>query len=494
MQTGDQAPAGWIAAGLSRTGTAAREESARLSRVFGPEAARLNSLEQAAREDKGAAMATIHCWQRRLSDYASVVGPDTLLALRRLAEPLAGLRVMHLSAGPSGGAVAETLAALIPLQRDVGLLADWHVLRSSAPRVARLLNEGLLGASVRWRSQERAAWYASAERQAASVPAGYDVVVAHDPEAVAVAEHLPPAAGRPRWIWHCHLDPRAAQPDVWAALQHALQPYTAALFPAPELVRDDCPVSYYGIARPAIDPCSPKNLPLSPKLVATLQSQLGIDPRRPVIGQFAPIDRRYAPIAALGTYWLARQEFPGLQIVLVDLSVASSEPARRVLEQVLEATAGDPDVHVLTRQAGLGATEINALQRGVAVALQLAQPGGFGWAIAECQWKGRPVVVGRHGQLPEQVGAGRRGLVVEGAFDAAGGLVQLLQDSVLASEVGQRGREHVARDHLITRLLGDYLRLFRRILVDGTDTGRQKHAVRRPFEVGLKSPDAAFTQ
>src|SRR5918992_5499737 len=95
-------------------------------------------------------MPTIFLRPRRLDEYGDTVGPNVPTMLRRLAGRLAGLRVLHLSAGPFGSAVAETLAALVPLQRDLGLSADWHLLRGDAPRVWSALYEGLSGFPVRW--------------------------------------------------------------------------------------------------------------------------------------------------------------------------------------------------------------------------------------------------------------------------------------------------------------------------------------------------------
>jgi trehalose synthase len=404
---------------------------------------------------------TIRLTPRRLSDYDGAVGPHVLTMLRRLAAPLAGLRVLHLSAGPFGSAVAETLASLVPLQRDLGLAADWHLLRGDAPRVWAALYEGLSGFPVRWDRRERQAWDTYADRHAAVVD-GYDVVVAHDPQALALARARPDADGV-RWVWHCHLDTRAAVPEVWADVRRALEPYAAVLFPSPALARADLPVAETAIARPALDPCSPRNAPLSAERVAELLGRLGVDPDRPAIGQFAPIDHRYAPIAALGAYWIARREVPGLQVLLVENTTATSIAARRDLDQVADAAGGDPDVHILTAQSGLGPTDLNALQRGVSVVLELAVPRGFGWGLAECQFKARPAVVGRHGQLPEQVGEGESGIIAEGAPAAAAAAVRLLKDPLLASTMGRKGRERIGRDHLITGLLGDYLRLFRRL-------------------------------
>ncbi|HZS02338.1 MAG TPA: hypothetical protein VFE37_26720 [Chloroflexota bacterium] len=415
--------------------------------------------------------AMIHLGQRRLDDYLPIVGPDEVAALRQQAAPLRGVRLLHLSVSPFGSAVAEMLASLVPLQRDLGLLADWHLLPPTTAPFWQALYDGLNGADVRWERKARTAWYGYAERRAANLAPEYDVIVAHDPQALALAHVLPPHDGRPRWVWHCHLDTRAARPEVWTDVQRVLRGYAAALYPAAGLVPPPTPGLYQGVARPAIDPCSPKHLPLAPAEVTAALARLGIDPDRPLIGQFAPIDQRYAPVGALGAYWIARREVPGLQIVLVDSSLLSTTRAQRDLGPVVAAAGDDPDIHVLTQDAALGPAELNALQRAVRVAVQLAVPRGFGWGIAECQWKGKPAIVGRHGQLPEQVGGGAAGVIVDGAPFAAKQLVRLLREPGLAATMGRRGQAQIARDHLITGLLADYLRLLEHVGVPARAVG-----------------------
>ena len=63
-----------------------------------------------------------------LGDYASIAARGLMDEIRALAEPLAGKRVLHLSATAFGGGVAEILYTLVPLMRDAGLEAEWQVI------------------------------------------------------------------------------------------------------------------------------------------------------------------------------------------------------------------------------------------------------------------------------------------------------------------------------------------------------------------------------
>ena len=133
-------------------------------------------------------MPIIHLAPRRLADYEASVDPAVLAALQRRAEPLAGLRVLHISAGPFGSTVADMLTGLVPLQRDLGIAADWHLLRGDAPRLWLALYEALAGGTVHWGKKERQTWLTYAERHAGVLDGDYDLVIAHDPQAVVLAE------------------------------------------------------------------------------------------------------------------------------------------------------------------------------------------------------------------------------------------------------------------------------------------------------------------
>jgi trehalose synthase len=50
-----------------------------------------------------------------LDDYAAVAGADVIDQLRQLAEPLRGMRIVHVYSTRLGGGVAEILIRLVPL-------------------------------------------------------------------------------------------------------------------------------------------------------------------------------------------------------------------------------------------------------------------------------------------------------------------------------------------------------------------------------------------
>ena len=73
----------------------------------------------------------VNAGHKSLADYATSATRGLMDEIKRLGEPLAGKRVAHVSATAFGGGVAEILATLIPLMNDVGLHAEWQVMKGA---------------------------------------------------------------------------------------------------------------------------------------------------------------------------------------------------------------------------------------------------------------------------------------------------------------------------------------------------------------------------
>src|SRR5688572_26781346 len=68
---------------------------------------------------------------KSLSDYATIASRGLMDEIRRLAEPLQGKRVAHVSATAFGGGVAEINYSLIPLKSDAGLDVEWRIIKGA---------------------------------------------------------------------------------------------------------------------------------------------------------------------------------------------------------------------------------------------------------------------------------------------------------------------------------------------------------------------------
>src|SRR5918912_2480712 len=84
---------------------------------------------------------------KALVDYSTITGRGLMDQVRALAEPLAGKRVLHLSATAFGGGVAEINYTLVPLMVDAGLEVEWRIIRGAEDffNVTKLIHNALQG-------------------------------------------------------------------------------------------------------------------------------------------------------------------------------------------------------------------------------------------------------------------------------------------------------------------------------------------------------------
>jgi trehalose synthase len=401
-----------------------------------------------------------------LDAQAPACGEEAIERVRAAAEPVRGARIVHLTPAGDPGRVPELLTALLPLAADVGVEVDWRVVFGSPALhgVGHALHEGLQGAET---VLDSAAFdeYLGACAEAAEGLGDYDLLVLHDPGAVGIA-----AAAEGRVAWQCHLD--ASNPDRPALerVRPLLEDCEALVFPdesfAPEQLRGD----RVEAIPPGIDPLSPGNLELAPRLAGRVVRPLGVDLGRPFVCQVMRFDRWKDPHSTLEAFSDAKEEMPEIQLVLAGALEADDADGWRAVKEVSDYAEGRPDVHVLTSYEGVGSLELGALQRLARVALQRSIREGFGLAASEALWKGTPVIGGHEGGLPIQVRDGTDGFLAGEPSKVAARIVELVRDPGLAIEMGEAGRERVRERFLVTRALEDELRLLARVTASGGAT------------------------
>jgi trehalose synthase len=401
---------------------------------------------------------------KALADYRPIVGDAPIDEIQRLAEPLRGARVLHLNATAFGGGVAEILSALVPLLNDLGLKADWQIIGGADEffAVTKAIHNGLQGMFVPWTPSMRDTWLHYNRLNADLLDGEYDFVVVHDPQPAGVLA-LALERGRPKvgkWVWRCHIDLTAAQPELWDFLRPFLTPYDASIFTLNTYAKDDVTTPEVFFFPPAIDPLSPKNVPLAPDTVDAILSRYAIDPQRPVLAQVSRFDPWKDPLGVIDAYRLVKREIPQVQLVLV-ASMAHDDPEGwSYYERTARRAGEDMDIQILTNLTGVGNVEVNAIQTAARVVVQKSLREGFGLVVSEALWKGRPVVAGNVGGIPLQVLDGRTGYLATSPAACAERILFLLRNPQMADGMGAAGREHVRANFLITRYLCDHLKMY----------------------------------
>ena len=200
------------------------------------------------------------------------------------------------------------------------------------------------------------------------------------------------------------------------------------------------------------------------RLAGHVLRSLGIDLTRPMVCNVTRLDRWKDPHAVIDAYAQAKREVPELQLVLVGALPGEGPQDFRIAREVADYAAGIPDVRLLTNYTGVGEVEVGALQRVARASLQRSLREGFGLAASEALWKRTPVVATPGGGIAAQVRDGRDGYLAGDVAQMARRVVELVEDPGLATELGNAGRARVQERFLVTRLLGDELRLVASVL------------------------------
>ncbi len=412
----------------------------------------------------------VNVGQKSLADYATIATRGLMEEIRRLAEPLRGKRLVHLSATAFGGGVAEINYALVPLMRDAGLDAEWRIIAGAEEFFAatKTIHNALQGDPLGLTPTQQEVYRRYQALNADEFEDDYDFVLVHDPQPAGMIEHFPDSTAR--WIWRCHIDLSQPNPEVLEFLLPWLGRHDAAIFHMQDYVPQSPRMPPAFIWPPAIDPLTPKNMALSPEDAAYIVDQFGIDVERPLLTQVSRFDPWKDPLGVIDAYRIVKQEHPEVQLALVG-SMAHDDPEGwDYYNRTVTYAAGDPDVYILSNLNNIGSVEVNAFQVHSAAAIQKSTKEGFGLTVTEALWKTRPMVASRVGGIVAQIQDGETGWLVdpEAPEECAQACVEILADPAAARQRALRGKEYVRRNFLMPRLLRDWLVLLNKL--DGNDT------------------------
>jgi trehalose synthase len=396
---------------------------------------------------------------RSLDPYGYVLGGGAVEQIKKLAAPLKGARIAHISSTTYGAGVCELLRSLVPLYRGLGIRADWKLILTDPKfvKVTRSFRNALQGAPEELDQAARETYLTSSSRNAELLEKDYDFIFAHDPQTAAMRHFRGPAGAK--WIWRCHIDTSEPNEAVLEFMLPFLAEYDALVFTMEGFVPDALKHQPVVTMTPAIDPMSPKNMGLSESICQELMSWRGVDPRRPLVSQVSRFDRWKDPLGVIEVYRQVRQQVPGLQLAMIG-SIAEDDPeVAEMYRRIVAAARDDDDIHVLTNMVGVADMEVSAFQTSSNVVIQKSIREGFGLGVSETMWKGTPVVANRSGGIPLQMEGGVGGFLVDSTEECVDRVLYLLRDRQEARKRGRAGRERVRQRFLITRLLVDEMNL-----------------------------------
>ncbi len=403
-----------------------------------------------------------------LERYAQIVGNEVIDHLRQLAEPLKGMKVIHVNSTREGGGVAEILSWLIPLKNELGLDTEWEVITGDKEfyQCTKSFHNGLQGNPVDIPPDLLSAYEKTNKENAERLHDKLkeaDFVFIHDPQPAPLLQLCPDRKGK--WVWRCHIDLSRPYRAVWKYLREHVVGYDASIWSLADFAQP-LPHPLYLLA-PSIDPLSEKNMELLPDEVSAVFDRYGLNPDLPLITQVSRFDHFKDPLGVIHAYRLVK-EFTSLQLVLAGGGATDDPEGEEVLREVRAAAGDDPDIHILLLPSDAH-REINALQRASDICLQKSTKEGFGLTVTEAMWKGKPVIGGDTGGIRLQVVNHHTGFLVNTPEGAALRIRYLLKNRDRLAGMGRKAKDFVLNNFLVTRHVREYLTLMFAIMNENID-------------------------
>ena len=395
---------------------------------------------------------------RSLDDYRGVVGDEVLGEIYSKARGLLGRRVIHVNATQWGGGVAEILSSLVPLMNDVGIEADWRTLHGTPDffMVTKKFHNALQGDSIDLNDINKKLFIDTNEAFAAYCQMHADCIIVHDPQPLPLIKFY---KKKEPWVWRCHVDLSAPTDSLWEFLKTFIMRYDVAILSSEAYKKDDLAVEQR-IIHPAIDPLSLKNMEMPARDISRYLRRAGIPADKPLVTQVSRMDIWKDPEGLLEVFKIVKEKVDCRLVYCYDM--AGDDPEGRIVyEKAYRKARKLVESGDVIFVMGSSHVLVNAIQRASAVVVQNSLKEGFCLCVTEALWKGKPVVATNVGGIPQQITDGESGFLVNPrdreAF--AGRIVQCLRDPEMARGLGEKGREGVKENFLITRLLLDYLNL-----------------------------------
>jgi trehalose synthase len=394
----------------------------------------------------------VHYRITQIEDYEQFIGRESMERIREKAGKLRGLRVANFNSTYYGGGVAEMISSLTLLMNSLGLRTEWRVIQGRPDffSITKKMHNALQGGEIDLSSIKKEIFEQVIYENSVRNFIEHDFVIVHDPQPLPLIEHYEKKCP---WVWRCHLDLSRPNAEMWRYLRRWIDQYDAVIVSSPEYKQETKPPQR--VFMPAIDPFTIKNRRLSEQEVNERLAHYEIPTDLPLVAQISRFDPWKDPEGVVQAFKLARKQVDARLVLLGNFATDDPEG-----EEIFNSLCACRDEQILILTSGDDTALVNALQTRAAVVLQKSLREGFGLTVSEAMWKGTPVIGGNVGGIRYQIEDGVNGFLVSSVEEAAGRIVELINDQKLRNEMARRARETVRGKFLLTRYLEQYRDLF----------------------------------
>ena len=395
---------------------------------------------------------------RNLDNYREIVGDEVISGIYRKARKLYGKHFLQINSTYYGGGVAEILDSLVPLMNNVGIEADWRILRGSPDlfTITKKFHNALQGDPINLSDMKKQLYLGANEAFSTYCHIEHDCVIVHDPQPLPLIRFY---RKRQPWVWRCHIDLTNPNKNLWEFIKGFILKYDMVIFSSEKYKKEDLPVEQRVIV-PSIDPLSFKNKELSEKDIVKYVKKAGIPNDKPVITQVSRMDPWKDPEGLLEIFKRVREKVECRLVYCYDMALDDPQ-GTAVFSKVYRKANKLREKGDVVFVVGKNQILVNAIQRSSTVLVQNSIREGFCLSVTEALWKGKPIVATNVGGIPIQIRNAEEGFLVEpnDKQQFADSIIEILKNPSLAEEMGKKGKERAKKNFLITRLLSDYLDL-----------------------------------
>ena len=395
---------------------------------------------------------------RSLIDYRTIVGDKVISNIYEKARLLYKRRIININSTYAGGGVAEILGSLVPLMNDVGVKADWRIIRGTPDlfNITKKFHNALQGDPLNLTRIKKKLYLQANESFSNYAIIDHDFVVVHDPQPLPLIQYY---RKQQPWVWRCHIDLSHPNQELWEFLKDYILQYDKIIVSSDKYKREDIPIQQ-AIFQPVIDPLMPKNIELKEAEIHKYTRKFKIPMDKPFILQVSRFDKWKDPMGVVDIFKKVKKKVD-CRLILCG-NMASDDPEGIPIYERIKRKANNHiesgDIMLITHENSI---LVNILQRVAAVVIQKSLREGFGLTVTEALWKGRPVIASNVGGIPLQIKHEETGILADPKdFDyITEKIIEIIKNPKPYEKMAAAGKEFVRENFLVTRLMDNYLNL-----------------------------------